>query len=345
MPTNKKKSKSQKLANNNDGTKKSVKSIKSEAWGSSAASTAKPGVSPMQTLTWAQFIILLLLSMGISRLLQIKSAYIMTTVEEGADDGVGGAPSAFCLEHLGDAACRESSVLHLLQLKYQTGLQTAVLILMAALQCWKREEVLQRLHGLLMFTPLTTAVAVLWLSKQWISPTHVTRQLPVAFVLMVLAKPPPHNVAFKCPSEYRTWGSAKNWSTMTLQCLLLLSLAGWYFFECLYYGVLFPVITNVPTVVEQWVLTDPMTTTPTATTPIMYLILVDQLTRAWVFLFAWYYFHDSEQRVSTKKQTGFANLYIIMNYLWFIRCIFCLVFFMALFCSLISFLVIFIYYA
>jgi hypothetical protein len=69
-------------------------------------SISKPGV-----ISKAQLTMLILLSIGISRLLQVKSAFVKTET---------GEPSTTCLEHLSEEACQDDAVHALLQYKYQT---------------------------------------------------------------------------------------------------------------------------------------------------------------------------------------------------------------------------------
>jgi hypothetical protein len=155
MSNNKKKANKPKQENGTVETKKPVETM--------PTSITAPGI-----LTKAQLTMLILLSIGVSRLLRVKTAFVKTET---------GEPSTTCIEHLSEEACQDDAVHALLQYKYQTGLQTTLLVLAGMLQCWNSEQVLQRYHALFLVSPMATGLLALHLTKEWVSSAHIWKQL------------------------------------------------------------------------------------------------------------------------------------------------------------------------
>ena len=135
MPTNKKRV----------TTKKKTETVDSKEAGEEPYVLQKP--SPM--FSKAQFSIAVMISIGISRVLQVKSASIEPS-------------NSVCVTHLGEEACQDDAVLTLLKYKYHTALQTTGLIVAGMLQCWKTEAVLEAYNVLFVLSPLLTGAVALY---------------------------------------------------------------------------------------------------------------------------------------------------------------------------------------
>ena len=151
--------------------------------------SVKPGIFSQSQLTT-----LILLSMGISRILQVRSAYSGEKENEA-----GRTATLICVEHLGEVACTDSTVLSLLKLKFHSALQVALLVSAVAWQCWNNHNTqaaaanvaavaLQQLNALMIIAPMGTGIAAMAYAEV-IPLGAVWKQALVVLVLTVLAAP------------------------------------------------------------------------------------------------------------------------------------------------------------
>ena len=298
MATNKKKS------SGKTKEKKAVATAAATKDGVSSSSAPKP-VPPAtipQQLSMPQLTALIFLSMGASRILQVRSAFLLTA--EGKASGI-------CVEHLGgEAPCTDATILALLQYKYGTALQCLLIAAAAVVQCWflQPEAILSQLNALFTISPIAVGLAAMKVSPS-IGTGPLWKQAAVCLVLGMLALPTSRaNVPF--------WGSQIKMTSRkkTLPAMVLGGLAVLNLLQAVnYIGV---------TMESEWVVDWMLPLQPesiyqlassvsdddehlkTAATPILYFLAVDCLTLALIFAFGWHALPDANQRVRDSRLHG-----------------------------------------
>jgi hypothetical protein len=248
--------------------------------------TVKPGIfSP------GQFTFLVLISMGISRLLQVRSSY------GHGEDSSGTEPDkavATCVEHLGAVACLDSSIQSLLKLKFHSALQLTALAGSMALQSWNSEPILQQLNSLFIISPMGAGIAAMAYSDT-ISQALVWRQALVCFVLAVLAAPQVSNFPF----TGKRFNRVKSLSSMALLGLALSNVFRVVHFVTLAIGQKSQAPSSAsPFVINPFLYYQLSTDIAKAAHPIVLFLAVDALTAALVYALSWYSLPDGSQRVS-----------------------------------------------
>ena len=266
--------------------------------------TTKPTpIEPKPTaLSRPQWTMLILLSMGLARLLQVQSASLITTTT-APDDEEEHVINKTCVEYLGKHACQQLAVSHLLRLKFHTGLQSALLVAAGMWQCWHHAPQLEAFHALFVLSPMATGAAALYASQDYIilPQRHIIwKQGMILMVLSLLALPAsPNNLPFWSAPRYRQQQQQQQQqhshnNKKTLQSLCLISLvlmnagqAGHWLFRAGQRG-------EWPEVAASSLVRVDLTS---AVTPIVAFVVVDWCTNAVVHAFGWYYFTQSQQRV------------------------------------------------
>lgn len=269
----------------------------------------KPGIFSQSQLTT-----LILLSMGISRILQVRSAYSGGEKENEA----GRTATLICVEHLGEVACTDSTVLSLLKLKFHSALQVALLVSAVAWQCWNNHNTqaaaanvaavaLQQLNALMIIAPMGTGIAAMAYAEV-IPLGAVWKQALVVLVLTVLAAPTDaSNVPF--------WGGRrKSSSARTLASTALAGLALANIFRAAHYVMLTRLPNNTTDDDDGAMTLAKMTpfaidlvyyyqqqlssaAVAAAAQPILLFMAVDAITCALLYALSWHALPDSSQRV------------------------------------------------
>jgi hypothetical protein len=248
--------------------------------------TVKPGVfSP------GQFTFLVLISMGFSRILQVRSSY------DHGKDSSGTEPEkaiASCVEHLGAVACLDSNIQSLLKLKFHSALQLTALAGSMALLTWNSEPILQQLNSLFIISPMGAGIAAMAYSDT-ISQALVWRQALVCCVLAVLAAPQGSNFPFMGQRVNRV----KSLSSMALLGLALSNVFRVVHFVTLAIGQKSPApSSSSPFVINPSLYYQLSPDIAKAAHPIVLFLAVDALAAALVYALSWYGLPDGSQRVS-----------------------------------------------
>jgi hypothetical protein len=188
--TSRKKQRNHKIKNNNDaassGTPPALSSSSSYANSiaqqAAAAATHATGPPPQQQqqsgavapkgmFSPGQLAALILLTLGISRLMQVKSAL------RHEQDGAAKAAAPICLDYImhnnnnniimsSDIVCVDDVFHTWLNFKYMTGLQVLLTTCGMWLRggCWFHEDLLRAFNAVLVLTPIVTT-AVVWLMQ------------------------------------------------------------------------------------------------------------------------------------------------------------------------------------
>jgi len=288
MAPNKKKS---------SGKTKANKAVATAAATKDAVSSPQP-VPPAtpQQLSMPQLTALIFLAMGASRILQVRSAYLLTA--EGKASGI-------CVEHLGgETPCTDATILALLQYKYGTALLCLLIAAATVVQCWflQPEAILSQLNALFTISPIAVGLAAMKVSPS-MGTVALSKQAAPGVVMGLLALPTSRaNVPF-WGSQIKTTLRKKTLPAMVLGGLAVLNLLQ----AVNYMGV---------TMESEWVVDWMLPLQPeaiyqlassssgnddeqlkTAATPILYFLAVDCLTLALIFAFSWHALPDANQRV------------------------------------------------
>lgn len=278
---------------------------------SSTAAPMMPRVQP-GVLYPGQFIFLILLAMGVSRILQVRSAYSFSSSSNGEEtNGIERmTPSPVCVEYLGgDAPCVDATIVSLLKLKFHSALHLTALVVALALQVWNTDVLLQQLNALCVLAPLGVGIAALAYSTA-ISQTIVWRQALMGTVLAVLAAPTTTNLPFvSSPFGNRRLSSAKSLTSMALAGLALSHL-----FRAAHFVLLTTTNTNTspeeesslssssssifvihPSLLREQLRPD--VALFAAAQPILLFLAVDAIAAALVTALAWHTLPDRSQRV------------------------------------------------
>jgi hypothetical protein len=278
------------MTNRSKKVKKTAESAAAKAQPRSIP-TVKPGIfSP------GQFTFLILFSMGISRVLQVRSSYGIGEDRTGTETDK--KTIAACVEHLGATACLDSNIQSLLKLKFHSALQLAALAASTALQTWSSEPVLQRLNSLFIISPMGAGIAAMAYSDA-ISQALVWRQVLVCCVLAVLAAPQGSNFPFMGERVNRV----KSLSSMALLGLALSNVFRVVHFVNLAIGQKSRApSSSSPFVINPSLYYQLSPDIAKAAHPIVLFLAVDALAAALVYALSWYSLPDGSQRVS---QTAF----------------------------------------
>jgi hypothetical protein len=263
--TNKKKTTRKQLKEGDDVVQQSRAALKG------AARTLKSPSSAIGAFSKAQLGILIVVSIGVSRLLQIGAA----VTREGTTD------TTICQDYIGTEACADPAVAILIRYKYFTGIQTTLLVMLVFLQYWKVEEHLARFNALLIAVPISLSAAAHYASAEWIPGAKIWRHLTMCIVLTVVAAP--------ADLSWRSlpFISGHKQPYKTLQSLAVMTLATASLWEAL--QLMQPKASSLFLNV---------TASSSAVTAVLSFLAVDKFTNAAVYAFAWYYMEENRQRVS-----------------------------------------------
>jgi hypothetical protein len=272
--TNKKKTTTRKSAKDSEVArdKQNMASLKD------AANTLRRPSSSIGAFSKAQLGILILISLGVSRLLQIGGA----VTKEGTTD------TTACHEYIGPEACADPAVAVLIRYKYFTGIQTTLLVMLVLLQYWQVEQHLARFNTLFIVVPIGLSVAAHYASAEWIPATKIWRHLTMCIVLTVVAAPAELSL------QSIPFVSGHKQPFKTLQSLAVMTLATasvWEAFQILQPVVWDEDVPSLVTVVRT-------STSSSAYTSVLYFLAVDKFTNAAVYAFSWFYMEENRQRVS-----------------------------------------------
>jgi hypothetical protein len=242
-----------------------------------AANTLKKP-SSMGAFSKAQLGILILVSLGVSRLLQIG----------GAVTKAGTTDTTACQEYIGPEACADPAVAILIRYKYFTGIQTTLLVMLVLLQYWQVEQHLARFNTLLIAVPIGLSVAAHYASAEWIPAAKIWRHLTMCIVLTVVAAPTELSL------QSVPFVSGHKQPFKTLQSLAVMTLATASLWET--FQLLQPVFwdEDAPPLLT-------VVASSSASTSVLYFLAVDKLTNAAVYAFSWFYMEENRQRVSQVK--------------------------------------------
>lgn len=249
-----------------------------------AATTASKNDNGTFTFGKAQLAVLILLSIGISRLMQIG----------GALTADGTSATNVCNDYfIGEDACQDAAIITLIRYKYLQGIQVAMLVVLAVFQYWKSEPHLQRLNTLLIVTPIALTVWAHFASAEWIPAGQIRRHLIMSIVLIVVSGP--------TDKSGIPFVSGQKQPYKTLQSLALMTLGLVSSHDA--FQLLQPVIWQQGEPVAQAVVSQLLTiaggssSTSSATTVLVYFLAIDKITAAAIYLFSWFYMEDQRQRV------------------------------------------------
>jgi hypothetical protein len=224
----------------------------------------------------SQLAILILVSLGVSRLLQIGGAI----TKEGTTD------TAVCQEYLGLEACADAAISALIRYKYFTGIQCALLVMLVFLQYLLMEENLARFNTLMIVVPIALSVAAHYASAEWIPIAKIWRHLTMCIVLTAVAAPSDYSSLTSVP-----FLSGQKQPAKTLQSLVIMTLGLASLWEA--FQLLQPLVdANAPALLT-------IEASSSAITSVLYFLAVDKITNAAVYFFSWFYMEENRQRVST----------------------------------------------
>lgn len=241
-----------------------------------------PGV-----LSKGQLTALILLALGISRLMQVGSTiHVHRTTEDGSPSPATEA----CIQHLGHGACENDYIQILLRFKFFSAVQVTMLVAGAMLQCWHKELVLLTLDAAMILSPLVPIAVALWASDALLEGR--SQNTIMVIVLTVVAWPyDVHTIPFVSRSRRQ--------SIKTLQSLVLMTLASMTLYRLIKYAL---IVCEGKSVIEELLETvgnKPTDASIAASHTILYFLMVDLATQTMVYIFAWYYFDEHSQRVSS----------------------------------------------
>jgi hypothetical protein len=285
--TNKKKTATRKSPGDREVTKKQGAAALTDV-----ATTLRRPSSSIGAFSKAQLGILILVSLGVSRLLQIGGA----VTKEGTTD------TTACEDYIGlqPEACADPAVAVLIRYKYLNGIQTVMLVLLVLLQYWQVEQHLARFNTLLIVVPIGFSVAAHYASAEWIPAAKIWRHLTMCIVLAVVAAPA------ELSRQSIPFFSGHKQPFKTLQSLAVMTLATASVWEA--FQLLQPVVwdEDVPSLVT-------IPASSSAYTSVLYFLAVDKFTNAAVYAFSWYYMEENRQRVSSSADIQcFAVIYCSM---------------------------------
>lgn len=248
---------------------KAKKDEKGTAQPTEPTQPSKPGI-----LTMPQLTLLILLSMGVSKLFEVRSASL----------GSG------CESVLGAEACAHASIQTLLRFKFHLGVGVALQFFAAGLNCWYNAQQLSELNSLTSVSPLIIGVAIMFGCSNVIPQGAAQKQALVALVLLAIAMP--SSIPFF--SNARETNSKKALTSLVLAGLMIIStlqtLACWSTALGLFPGV-DDIQRLLPLDATYFPLDIP------ATQPILLFIGADTFLLTLVYAYAWNTFHEGYQRV------------------------------------------------
>lgn len=271
---------------------------------------AIPQIKPF-AFTNGQLTSLIFLSVGISRIMQIRSSFAnfehnsATQIENNSTDPflydnvtTTTVASKICLEYLGtEDVCINDSINTLLRFKHFTSIQTCFIVSFLLAQIWSAENVLQKLNSLFVICPIGTGMTALYIvqNPQYgvISSGVFLQQLLMCIVLTVISN-----------SGWQLWkqeyniprGTGTNYY-QSLPNLSLLFLSGMSLYDAIQVmqggpelGNEFSLIQlaggNTNDLLHYWY----------AARPILYFISNDKITNCFMYTYAWYFLNDNKQR-------------------------------------------------
>lgn len=273
----------------------------SDASGSapSSAIASSLGTTGPGGLTKGQLAVLIVVSLGISRLLQVGSAaHDVTTT--GADEALATTPSPVCVSHLGEPACQQASIRALLKYKFFTGVQLVMVAAAGVAPCWKREPLLQA-FGMVLITLLGAFGTALLLSPGLLEGTGSNALM--CLVLTAVSLPsdalPHRRLQYKSLQSLCLFTMAAQWASEAVT-LVLQQHSYFYQREADAVGDTVPAITilrhHPPDDVTFWDLHKP------AVDAIVNFVAFDKGAMALVLLFAWAYLPNANQRVRFPRE-------------------------------------------
>jgi len=261
---------------------------------------------------------LIFLTMGLSRLLQVSNAI---PKETQGDDGsvLSLTASHTCMSFFNGTAmdedpasmCLDEGLNALLKYKYALGWQVTVLVFSVMLQCWNRDEWLIRLNVGFLVTPiLASMLALLSVEETLIHKGSARQQVIMAVVLSCVGAPPSVDwIPFLGGTNNLPGSVPRGSKSKSLQSLMIMTMACYFFFQ----GVVQWGYPLVPSYIQLWsaenldsaasvgmewvnkeVITA-VTKTP-ASLVVMLFMIIDKLTLAFLFFFAWFYLPEQQQR-------------------------------------------------
>ena len=300
MPTNKKKSK-------NAGTK----SHKAAATAAPSVRAPAPVSHRAPFLQGPQLTALILLSIGVSRILQVRASYAIEKDDE---------PVTICVQHLGVAACTNAIILSLLKYKYATALQLTILVASALVKLWNKNMAdLARFNTLLCMTPLLIGIGALCVNRDGIGSGVLLSQFMVGLVLIILCAPTSLQML---PFYGQNRNGSPGRKSKTVSALVLWSLTVWNLLQSASYIWMTTtsratVDTTATTLWWRWFLPlqpDALSSLPLelqiAAKPIVYFLAVDCLTTAAICAYCWHALSYQSHRVSVH-----LILYVFLNVL------------------------------
>jgi len=301
MATNKKKSSSAKSKEAKTSKNAASKTSQEEEANPPAAIENKPTL-----LTFPQLTSVILLCMGASRIMQVRSAY---AIETAADAAAAAEPVKICVAYLGsEAACLDGTILSLLKYKYGTALQMALVAASVIIKFWHADADLSRLNTLLSVTPILTGIEALYLSEA-VGPDARWKQLMAGTVLCLLCAP----TSMQMLPFYGTSQMNGN-SKLTLPAMVVLGLAFWNLVQAATYVWLTLTMTTsnehdgagaanlmdslLP--VQTSAFYSLSSELQTAVIPILYFLAVDCFSTASLCAYCWHALPEQRQKVSAK---------------------------------------------
>jgi hypothetical protein len=261
---------------------KEVKTGAAETTQYSAASFTPPSLG---ALSKGQFNLLLLLSIGISRLQPWRAATLAPTKDDGEEI------NSTCAEYLGEA-CRDTFVQSLIHLKLASGIHCVLLVVAVMFQVWHYESILQQFNSLLLLSPIATTMVVLASSQTYVvSGGKIWSQLLMCMVLVAVALP-----SGRTELPFLA-GRTHPMPLMTLQGVWLLSLAALAMTQV--WHLLWPEVEG--TLAAEHVIYG-MGVPTEATQVVMRFLAVDFTTAFGIYLFVYYHLPEGLQRVSMRAQ-------------------------------------------
>lgn len=249
--TSKKKQRNHKVKDNDNATTKASTAKQPPT----ATATAGPQPAQQPALqkgifSPGQLAALILLTLGVSRLMQVKSALrshasggvlghisSSSTVESDinndnttASSSVEMKPAPICLDYilnLPEIVCVHDVVNTWLNFKYMTGLQVLLTTLGMWIRggCWNNENVLRGFNALLILTPIvTTAYALLIKSEGVLNQSRIWQQTIMCVVLSFVASPLQSQLPFINRTLGQATSSTKRTSYKTVSSLMLMTL-------------------------------------------------------------------------------------------------------------------------
>jgi len=278
---------------------------------SSNTTAAAGSSSGMPVFKSPQLNALILLSIGVSRILQVRSTF-----------AVAGEAAPVCVQHLNEAACLDDTILSLLKYKFGVALQLTIVAIACILQCWNTEPVMTKLNALFAFTPMLTGVQALH-AASIIDSKQTWAQLWVALVLFALCAPTSLQALpfTKYTTADGVSSSSFSYSKRTLPALVLMGLTVLYLAQAANFLLLgLPERAATPTHLSfmEWVLpVQPAAVEKLegdiadAATPILYFLAVDAFTVALLLAFAWFTLPDRSQRVSVLSYCNMLFIFLL----------------------------------